>query len=58
MIEDEEHATGPIDLETLSVEDLRQRIETLKAEIRACESELEKKASHLSSANSLFGGID
>jgi len=46
----------PIDLESLSVEDLRERIEHLKAEITACEAELAKKQTHKSAADALFRG--
>ncbi len=46
----------PIDLERLSVEDLRERIEALQAEISACEAELARKSAHKSAADALFGG--
>ncbi len=56
MFEEEQVPEKPIDLERLSVEDLQERIETLKAEIAACETELNKKQSHKSAADALFGG--
>ncbi len=46
----------PIDLESLSVDDLQARISALKAEIAACEIELHKKQSHKSAADALFSG--
>ncbi|MEL7231362.1 MAG: DUF1192 domain-containing protein [Pseudomonadota bacterium] len=51
-------APKPLDLERLSVEDLKQRIEDLKAEIALCEAELAKKDAHKSAADALFGGSD
>lgn len=57
MFEENEPAPAkPLDLERLSVDDLKERIVSLKAEIAACEAELEKKASHKSAADALFGG--
>ncbi|MEM6556656.1 MAG: DUF1192 family protein [Pseudomonadota bacterium] len=47
-----------MDLERFSVEELLERIEELKAEIAACEAELQKKQSHKSAADALFGGGD
>lgn len=58
MFEDEPVPEKKLDLERLSVEDLKERIETLKAEILACEAELDKKQSHKSAADALFGGKD
>lgn len=54
--EDPAPAPKPIDLERLSVEDLKQRIEDLKTEIAASEAELAKKDAHKSAADALFGG--
>ncbi|MEO0550570.1 MAG: DUF1192 domain-containing protein [Pseudomonadota bacterium] len=56
MFEEEKTPPKALDLERLSVEDLEERIETLKAEIVACEAELSKKRAHKSAADSLFGG--
>lgn len=42
-------------LDEMSVEEIRQRIEDLKGEIEACEAELERKQSHMSAADKLFG---
>ena len=58
MFEDEPEPEKKIDLERLSVEDLQERIEALKAEITACEAELDRKQSHKSAADALFGGSD
>ena len=46
----------PQTLEQMSVEELRQRIETLKAGIAACEAEIDKKKAQKSAADALFGG--
>lgn len=56
MFEQEPEPEKKIDLERLSVEDLKERIDALKAEIAACEAELQKKQSHKSAADALFGG--
>lgn len=58
MFEDEPTPEKKLDLERLSVEELEQRILDLKAEIVACETELNKKQSHKSAADALFGGGD
>lgn len=58
MFEDEPTPEKKLDLERLSVEELEQRILDLKAEIIACETELNKKQSHKSAADALFGGGD
>ena len=58
MFEEEAVPEKKIDLERFSVEDLQERIEELKAEISACEAELNKKQSHKSAADALFGGGD
>lgn len=58
MFEDEPVPEKVIDLERLSVEDLQERIAELKAEILACEAELNKKQSHKSAADALFGSGD
>ncbi|MEO0467177.1 MAG: DUF1192 domain-containing protein [Pseudomonadota bacterium] len=44
-----------LDLERLSVDELRQRIVDLKADIAACEAELSRKEAHKSAADALFG---
>ncbi|MEM1146810.1 MAG: DUF1192 domain-containing protein [Pseudomonadota bacterium] len=56
MFEEETPAAPKLDLERLSVEELKARIEALKAEIDSCQAELEKKQSHKSAADALFGG--
>ena len=58
MFEDEPIPEKKLDLERLSVEELQERIEQLKAEIAACEAELNKKQSHKSAADELFGRGD
>lgn len=56
MFEEEPIPEKKLDLELFSVEELQERLEQLKAEIAACEVELEKKQSHKSAADALFGG--
>lgn len=56
--EEEPIPAKPVDLERLSVDELNQRIEDLKAEIAACEAELNRKSAHKSAADALFGGND
>ena len=58
MFEDDPIPEKKLDLERLSVEELQERIETLKADIAACEEQLSKKQSHKSAADALFGGGD
>lgn len=58
MFEDEPEPEKKVDLERLSVEELQERIVSLKAEITACEAELDRKQSHKSAADALFGGGD
>lgn len=58
MFEDDPTPEKKLDLELFSVDDLLERIEELKSEIAACEAELEKKQSHKSAADALFGGGD
>lgn len=43
-------------LEQMSVDELEERIDTLKQEITACEAEIEKKRQQKSAADALFGG--
>lgn len=47
-----------VDLERLSIDELKERISALQSEIKACEAQLEKKANQLTAANSLFGSDD
>lgn len=58
MFEDDPIPEKKLDLERLSVEELQERIAELKAEIVACEDQLNKKQSHKSAADALFGGGD
>lgn len=58
MFEDEPAPKKKLDLELFSVEDLHERILELQSEIAACEAELQKKQSHKSAADALFGGND
>ena len=58
MFEDEPIPEKKLDLERLSVEELQERIQELQAEITACEVELNKKQSHKSAADALFGDSD
>lgn len=43
-------------LDQMSVEELEYRIGQLKAEIAACEAEIEKKKAQKRAADALFGG--
>ncbi|MFN4225189.1 MAG: DUF1192 family protein [Hyphomonas sp.] len=43
-------------LDQMSVEELEHRIGQLKAEIAACEAEIEKKKAQKRAADALFGG--
>lgn len=54
MFEDELPKPAKLDLEKMSVDELQERIETLKAEIDACEAEIRKKQAHKSAADDLF----
>ncbi|MCR9079474.1 MAG: DUF1192 domain-containing protein [Hyphomonadaceae bacterium] len=58
MFEDEPIPEKKLDLERLSVEELQERIQELQTEITACEAELNKKQSHKSAADALFGDSD
>ena len=58
MDDTEPRAPKPLDLERLSEDELLARIEQLKTEIAACEAELDRKKSHRSAADALFGGSD
>ncbi len=54
MFEEEPKPIISVDLERLSVDELEQRIRDLKADIAACELELDRKTAHKSAADSLF----
>jgi uncharacterized small protein (DUF1192 family) len=54
MFEEEPAGKAKLDLEILSVDELKARIETLKADIAACEAEIEKKQAHKSAADDIF----
>jgi uncharacterized small protein (DUF1192 family) len=54
MFEDEPAKKTKMDLELLSVDELKARIETLKADIAACEAEIDKKQAHKSAAEDIF----
>lgn len=45
-----------LSLDQMSVGDLEERIANLKAEIEACEAEIERKKSQKRAADALFGG--
>lgn len=45
-------------LEQMSVDELEERIITLKDAIAACEAEIDKKKQQKSAADALFGGGD
>ncbi|WP_291069866.1 DUF1192 domain-containing protein [Hyphomonas sp.] len=46
----------PQSLDQMSVAELEVRIEQLKAEIAACETEIERKKAQKRAADALFGG--
>ena len=54
MFEDEPVRPAKLDLEKMSVVELKQRITALKADIAACEAEIEKKEAHKSAADDIF----
>lgn len=54
MFEDETPRPAKLDLERLSVDELKARITALKADIAACEAEIEKKQAHKSAADDIF----
>ena len=58
MFENEPRPAPVLDLERLSVEELEARIVELKQQIQDCQSELERKQTHKSAADALFGGSD
>lgn len=57
-IQDEEpvRIKRPQALDQMSVEELAVRIEQLKSEIAACETEIERKKAQKRAADALFGG--
>ncbi|MEO0983485.1 MAG: DUF1192 domain-containing protein [Pseudomonadota bacterium] len=55
MLEEEPKPLAERPLDRYSEDELEARIKTLKAEIAACEAELERKRSHRSAADALFG---
>ncbi|MFC6197459.1 DUF1192 family protein [Ponticaulis profundi] len=46
--------TKAVDLDLLSVDELKERIEALKAEITACEKAIENKGDAKSAADAMF----
>ncbi|MEQ8557899.1 MAG: DUF1192 domain-containing protein [Henriciella sp.] len=54
MFENDPPKPAKLDLEQLSVDELKQRIEALKVDIAACEAEIEKKQAHKSAADDFF----
>lgn len=54
MFEDDTPKPGKIDLENMSVDELKHRIESLKEAIAACEAEIQKKEAHKSAADDFF----
>ncbi len=57
-INDEEpvRISRPQALDQMSLEELAVRIDTLRAEIAACEAEIERKRAQKRAADALFGG--
>ena len=56
MFDEEVPRPAKVDLERLSVDELKARIEALKADIAACEAEIEKKEAYKSAADDIFKG--
>ncbi|MEE2877564.1 MAG: DUF1192 domain-containing protein [Pseudomonadota bacterium] len=54
MFEDEAPKPAKLDLEQMSVDELKHRIASLKEEIAACEAEIAKKQAHKSAADDFF----
>ena len=54
MFEEETPKPAKADLEMMSVDELKHRIETLKADIAACEAQIRKKEAHKSAADDFF----
>ncbi|WP_084399359.1 DUF1192 domain-containing protein [Henriciella aquimarina] len=54
MFDDDPPRPAKLDLEKMSVDELKERIEALKADIVACEAEIEKKQAHKSAADDIF----
>ena len=54
MFEEDTPKPAKLDLEILSVNELKLRIEALMADIEACEAEIAKKEAHKSAADSIF----
>ena len=54
MFEDDPPKPAAVDMERLSVDELKARIESLKSEIAACEAEIERKQAHKSAADDFF----
>ncbi len=55
MFEDEPRTEKPRPLEDMSLDDLQERIESLKAEIVRTQAEITKKEAQRKSAEALFG---
>ena len=56
MFADEPRQPKAIPLDEMSVDELKERIEELKAEIARCEAEMKKKQDHKAASDALFGG--
>lgn len=56
MFADEPRSTKDVPLDEMSVDELKERIEALKAEITLCEAEMKKKQDHRTASDALFGG--
>lgn len=54
MFDQDPPKPAKLDLEIMSVDELKERIEALKAEIAACEAAIEKKQAHKSAADDIF----
>lgn len=56
MFADEPRKAKTIPLDEMSVDELKEKIEALKAEILLCEAEMKKKQDHKAASDALFGG--
>jgi len=56
MFADEPRPPKDIPLDEMSVDELKEKIEALKAEIARCEAEMKKKQDHKAASDAFFGG--
>jgi len=56
MFAEEPRQAKEIPLDEMSVDELKEKIELLKAEIDRCVIEMQKKQDHKAASDALFGG--